>query len=802
MIGQRFSHYRILSELGRGGMGVVYCAHDEHLQREVAIKVLPREAVADETARHRLMREARMASQLNHPHICTIYEVGDAEGLAYIAMERVEGRPLDLLIGSRGLPAESVVRYGTQIADALAYAHEHGVIHRDLKCANVLVTADGRVKVLDFGLAMRVTAGEVGATTQLSRALTESGAIVGTPQYLAPEILRGDVADARSDLWSLGVVLYEMASGARPFRGVTEIELGAAILNEPPEPLPARVPSGLAAIVDRCLAKDPAQRYRQAGEVRAALEGLVSGGRSGATPAMQGGPRPREARRGRAWLWAAAAALVLLAAVVLLDVAGMRTSLFRSRDTGPITSLAVLPLVNFSRDPDQQYFADGMTEQLITTLAQIGALRVISRTSVMGFKGTTLPLPEIGRKLGVDAIVEGSVQRSGDRVRITAQLIRAASDQHMWAQTYERNLRDALALQDEVAGAIAKELQAHLGPQQQQKIASTRPVSPKGYELYLRALDAYRRFDRRSRQAALEFLKQAVKDDSTYAPAWAGIGLVYNSNPDQFGARDEVVARARQAVERALALDPDLGLAHSMKANIEYSKDWNWAAAEREFKRAIELTPSLFEAHHHYSHLLMDMGRVEESFEQSRIALALDPLNTAATLHMGWHYLHAGQIDQAIPQYEATLRLDPSYAAAYEQLSWAYALTRRHDEAATALHKYRELAGSSDTLAMSAIIAATRGRTDEALRMVSRLIDGVSRGERGAYGVSRGEQDAYAVALVFTALGRKDDAFQWLDRAIKTREAGVTELKQDPFLVALRDDPRFSALLRRIGLPE
>ena len=367
----------------------------------------------------------------------------------------------------------------------------------------------------------------------------------------------------------------------------------------------------------------------------------------------------------------------------------------------------------------------------------------------------------------------------------------------MWAQTYERDLRDVLALQDEVASAIAKELQAHLTPRQQQKIASTRPVSPKGYELYLRALDAYRRFDRRSKQAALEFLKQAVKDDSTYAPAWALIGLVYLPSlnvqvlHEAPGAQGEEVARARQAVERALALDPDLGLAHSVKAVIEHTQDWNWAAAEREFKRAIERTPSLFEAHHNYSHLLMDMGRVEESFEQSRSALALDPLNTAATIHMGWHYLYAGQIDRAIPQYEATLRLDPSFAVAYRQLAWAYVLTRRYDEAAAARHKLIELTESPDSLALSAFIAATRGRTDEALRMVSRLIDGVSRGKR----------DAYAVARIFALLGRKDDAFQWLDRAIKKREDGVTWLKQDPFLVALRSDPRFAALLRRIGLP-
>ncbi len=791
MIGQKISHYRIHSQLGAGGMGVVYGALDEQLQREVAIKVLPPEAVADDTARRRLLREARLASQLNHPQICTIYEVGDSEGVAYIAMERVEGRPLDILAGARGLPPETVIRYGTQIADALAYAHEHGIIHRDLKCANVIVTGDGRVKVLDFGLAMRVASRDGGGATQLSGGLTESGAIVGTPHSMAPEILRGDVADARSDLWSLGVLLYEMASGTRPFQGTTGIELGAAILHAPPEPLPARVPAGLAAIIDRCLAKDPAQRYRQAGEVRAALEGLVPASTGGATAAgQQSGSRAWAARPGRAWLWAAVAAPLLLAALVLLDFAGMRTRLFGTPGAGPITSLAVLPLDNFSHDPDQQYFADGMTEELITALAQIGTLRVISRTSVMGFKGTRLSMPEIGRKLGVDAIVEGSVQRSGNRVRITAQLIRAASDQHMWAHSYERDLSDALTLQDEVAGAIANQVQAHLTPTQQQKFASARPVSAKSYELYLRALDASRRWDKRSEQAALEFLKQAIKDDSTYAPAWAALGLVYLAHPGSPSAYREEVARAREATGRALALDPDLGLAHAVKAQIEFEEDWNWAAAERSFKRASELSPSLFEAHHQYSHLLMCLGRVEESLEQSRIALALDPLNTAATLHMGWHHLVAGQFDQAIEQYAATLRLDPSYSAAYMQLAQAYTLTGRHDEAAAAWNKRLELTGGSDSLLMNALLAARRGQTDEAQRLTSRLIDGARDGNEGAYDV----------ATVLAQLDRKDEAFRWLDRAVTAREVGVTSLKLDPFLTGLHADPRFSALLRRMGL--
>ena len=780
--GMTFSHYRIVEKLGMGGMGEVYRAHDTRLDRDVAIKVLRPGDAADEAYRHRLVREARTASQLNHPHICTIHEVGEADGLVYMAMEWVEGRPLNTLVGPRGLPVDAVVRYGMQMADALAYAHERRVIHRDLKPANVAVTADGRVKLLDFGIATRVSIRDEGGASQPTATLTEYGGIVGTVHYMAPELLRGATADPRSDIWSLGVMLYEMASGACPFQGVTDMEVVAAILDKRAEPLPARVPPSLAAVIERCLAEGPGQRYRQAGEVRAALEAFA-GGRPLDRTFVRRTPRLRP------WLWAPAALLLLLA-FILLGTPEMRKWLFRDAGYGRIQSLAVLPLSNFSHDPDQEYFVDGMTEELIATLAQIEAVRVISRTSVMGFKGTTRPLPEIARKLGVDAIVEGSVQRSGDQVRITAQLIHAKSDEHIWAQSYQRDLRNVLALQREVATAIANEVQAHLSRNQRQKIQSVAAVSPKAYELYLRGLESHRRFDQRSQRAALEFLNRAIGEDSAYAPAWAAIGLVSIQQAEYAGDRDEAWVRARRAVARALALDPNLGLAHTVTAQIALDGDWNWEAAERGFRRAIELTPSLFEAHHSYSHLLMNMGRVGESFEQSQIAVALDPLNTAARVHMGWHYLCAGQFEQAVPEYRAALQLDPTYATAHTQLTWVYLLMGRLDEAEAAHRKRIDLTGSSDTLGVSAMIAAKRGRTDSALRMISMLIDGVNHGKPGAY----------EAAAVFEALGRRDDAFRWLDRAIKNREPSVLELKQDPFLMTLRSDPRFPPLLRRIGL--
>jgi serine/threonine protein kinase/tetratricopeptide (TPR) repeat protein len=767
-------------------MGEVYRARDPRLGREVAIKVLPPGDERDEHARSRLAREARTASQLNHPHICTIYEVGEVEGLAYIAMERVEGHPLSLLLGPGGLPWETVVRYGIQLADALSYAHERGVIHRDLKSANVVVTDDGRVKVLDFGLARRV--GSLGDVSEApTQTLTMPGIIAGTLQYLAPEILRGGAADPRTDLWSLGVMLHEMASGTRPFQGATGVELGFAILNNPPEPLPARVPAGLARVVERCLAKDPAQRFRQAGEVRAALESLSH---EAAVERRSGGMVRRQTGSLRTIYWATPAIVLLLAGLALFDVGGLRSRLTDSAGKDHIPSIAVLPLVNYSHDPTQEYFADSMTEELIATLAQIGALRVISRTSVMGLKDTKKSMREIGRLLDVDAIFEGSVQRSGDRVRITAQLIRAASDEHIWARTYERDMRDVLALQAEVAAAIASEVHVQLTARQQRRIAGA-PVSPRAYELYLRGVDAFHRWEETSMRAALEFFGQALAIDSTYAPAWAMLALVEFHRSAESDEQD-AAARARQSAARALRLDPELGLAHAVTGTIAGNLDWDWGTAEREFRRAIELTPSSFDAHHSYSHLLMKLGRVDESFEHSRIAAALDPLNTAATLHMGWHYLFAGHLEMAIAEYKATLRLDPSYGAAYAQLSWVYTLTGRYDEATAAYRKRFELnRTSADTLLMSALIAARRGRTQEALHGASSMIQAANRGKR----------NAVEVATVFAWLGREDEAFQWLDRAVQNREAAANELKLDPFLEGLRSDPRFPALLQRMGLP-
>ena len=765
-----FGHYRLLGRLGEGGMGVVHHARDERLGREVALKLLPPGLAGDERARARLVAEARAASALNHPHVLTIYEVGEEGGRVYIAMEYVPGRPLAELIPAGGLPAETVVRYGAQIADALAHAHERGVVHRDVKPSNVLVTPEGRVKVLDFGLAKHRP-----ADAPQGPSLTEAETIVGTPEYLAPEVLRGEAADARSDLWSLGVLLHRMAAGSAPFRGASVYELSAAILNEAPAPLPARVPAGLSAVIARCLTRDPAQRWRSAAEVRAALEALGAGGEGRAPVPPRRLPRPA---------WAG-----LLAAALLVALAA-GAYWFRGRlpggRGGAIRSLAVLPLESFSRDPEQAYFADGMTEELITRLAQLGAVRVISRTSVMRFRASTLPLPVIAKQLGADAVIEGSVERSGERVRITAQLVQGATDRHLWARSYERPMQDAITLQDEVAGAIVTEIRGALTPQQTTKLARQHAVDPVVYEAYLRGRDSYQRWTPADARRAIVYYDAALARDPRFAPAYAGRAQAL----EYLTASRDSLAQARADVDRALALDPGSSEAHATLAQILFELDWKWTDAEREFRRALELNPSNVDAHHQYAHLLMALGRTAESREHSRIALTLDPLSPAMYHHMAWEDFMAGDFEAGAAQVGRTLAIDSTYVTSLELLAAIRLAQGRWDAVEDALVRMQRLGDTVDTVGFRVTAALRAGRKDEALRLL-----------RGLASPAQYPFSYMGIATLYAMLGSRDEAFATFDRAFAVRDYDLLFANEDPGLKPLRSDPRYAALRRRMGLP-
>jgi len=785
----RLGAFEIIRLLGAGGMGEVYRARDTRLDREVALKVLPAETLTDETARARLLHEARLASKLNHPHVCTIHEVGEAEGQLYVAMELVDGEPLSAILAAGALPVERVLRYGRQVADALAHAHERGIIHRDLKSANVLITTDGRAKVLDFGLAKRVAGEEwATATTVGQPAFTAAGVIAGTLAYMAPEQLRGKPADARSDIWALGIVLYELAAGTQPFRGLTGFEVSSAILDHAPPPLPPAVPASLAAVIERCLAKEPGQRYQRAGEVRAALETVQSGGtilRPSGTPT-----RPR-------WRRLAAPALavlaVLITALVAFDVGGVRTRL-RIGAAGPARAvrLAVLPIVNLTGDPEQEYLSDGLTEEMIAQLGSVHprGLSVIPRTSVMRYKKSDTPIDQVGRELRVDYVLEGSARREGGRIRITAKLIQARDQAQLWAETYEREMSGILALQSDVARQVAGALALTLLPAEQARLANVRRVDPDAYEAYLKGTQFRQSLTAGTLDAAERYYRLALQKDPTYAAAWAGIARVWTGRQQMHitPSRD-AFREAKAAALKALELDGTEWEAHRALAGILTWGDWDWPAAERKWKQIVALNPNNAEALQSYSHFLMHVGRPDEAMAQIERALDLDPLSVRTLSFYAADLVYVRRYDDSIAAARAALRLQPDAPVARNALYQALVLKGMYDEA-LALDR-EQLAGDRELAA-----ALERGVVEAGYAGAQRRLAEIWSARFGKPGGVR----AIDLARRWRDAGNRDRAIEWLERAYKDRDGNMPYIG-GPQNDSLRPDPRFQDLLRRMNLP-
>jgi len=743
--GARLGPYEIQHMIGAGGMGQVYKARDTRLGRTIAIKVLG--AVATHAnALPRFEREARAISSLNHPHICTLHDIGCEDGLTFLVMEYLEGTSLAERLTDGPLAVEDVVRYGSEIASALAEAHRHGIVHRDLKPANIALTKNG-AKLLDFGIAKLLEGRDASPGAATNAAVTQLGDIVGTPEYMAPEQLEGRPADARTDIFAFGVLLYEMLTGRRAFGGPSRAAAIAAVMDRQPPPLSSMrpdIPPSLESLVDGCLHKDPAFRFRSADVLLAALIGV--------TPAS-----------------------------------GARRS--------AVKAVAVLPLENLSCDPEQEYFADGMTDALITTLAQIRALRVISRTSVMRYKGARTALPEIARELNVQWIIEGTVVRSADRVRIGAQLIDGATDTHLWSKNYETDLRDVLALQSDVARAIAQEVQIQLTPQEQARLAGSRRVDPVAYESFLKGRHHWYRRSPGSLERALDHLQRAIDADPTYALAYAGLADAYITlGWDLYGLRAplDVYPRAKEAANRALQLDPNCAEAHAALAWAATGYDWNWIGAEAAFRRAIELKPQYGPLHIWYSHLLMALGRPHDSFDESLRALECDPMGLLLNMHLGWHYLYLRKYPQAIDQLVKALDLDPGFIVTRMFLGEAYEQVGMPAEAIEQFQKAVDLSARRPiNLAGLGHAHAASGNRAEALIIVTEL---QSR--------SRSEfVSARAVAEIYLALGDHDEAFAWLQAAFEQRNGWLMHMKVNQRYDAVRTDPRYHALIRRLNLP-
>lgn len=786
MIGQSLAQFRLLEKIGAGGMGVVYKAHDERLDRDVAIKVLPADSFHDPVSRSRLLREARTASKLNHPNICTIHEVGEAEGQAFIAMELVEGRPVSALVADGALPGGQVLRYGLHMADALAHAHERGVVHRDFKSANVVVTPEGRAKVLDFGLARRVTSEELMEGRTLTQdTLVMPGQVAGTLAYMAPEQLRGQTADERSDVWALGVVLYEMAAGERPFKGDTAFELSSSILNQPPTPLPTTMkgapPALLRSVIERCLEKEPGQRYQKASEVRAALEAVQAGA------GLPVWPRLKRAVSRHRMRTAAGALAVVVAVAAVVDVGGLRSRILAGISGPAFRSLAVLPVVNLSGDPEQEYFADGTTDTLIAEVSKIGALRVTSRTSVTRYKNTDKSLKDIARELDVDTVLETSVVREAGRVRVTVQLAEAAAERNLWAESFERDFSGILAIQAEVARHVAEAVRVKLSPEEEARIGSGRRVNPETYELYLRGMHHLNKATPEDTRIGIEYLQKAVDKDPADALAYAGLALGYVSIGHGAEAREDAKSRAKAAAERAVRLDDSLAEVQAAMGFVKGYWEWKWDEAFDHIDRALKANPSLAIALFHRSWLNFLFGRVKEAIEDHKRAKEVDPFNPLHVAWLGELYRFEGRLDEAEAEALQSIEMNPRFVVGHFVLGLVYKDRGLYDQAIEAIQRAVDVSPHWKWALGSIFVKA--GRVDEALGLLSELNS-----------MTTSPWTAFWRVQLNAALGNHDEALRWTEYEPHHHWLAWSRILD--WFEPLWEDPRFPDLLRRMNLPQ
>jgi eukaryotic-like serine/threonine-protein kinase len=756
VVGRTLSHYSIVDEIGQGGMGVVYKAHDQHLDKDVAIKVLAPGTLTDELARKRFRREALSLAKMIHPNITTVHDFDTQDGIDFLVMEYIPGTTLSDKMSAGPLGEEEVIRLGIQLAQGMSAAHQQGLVHRDLKPGNLRVTPDNRLKVLDFGLAKLLRPEAEPADTSSKTVVAPEDA--GTLPYMSPEQLRGQTTDARADIFAMGTVLYEMATGRRPFPEANRPRLIDSILNRTPDP-PSKIQQHISAGLDRtilkALEKDPARRYQSAQELLTDLER------------------------------------------VNMSTSTLRADLRRRRASpGRIKSVAVLPLENLSGDPAEDYFADGMTDALISSLAKIGALRVISRTSVMVYKGARKPLPAIASELKVDAIVEGSVLRAAHRVRVSAQLVHAATDKHLWTESYERDMTDVLGLQSDLARAIAGSIQLKLSPKQKAGLKKkTVPMSPATYEAYLKGRYHWNQRSSEGLERAIHFFHEAIQHDAKCAPAYAGLAdsfallgtVPYDAMPPR-----EAMPKAKDAAVKALLVDETLAEAHASLAYILMSYDWDFEAAEKEFKRAIAINPGYATAHQWYALFLAAMGRTESAIAEIKRAQDYDPLSVVINTTAALVYNFARQFDQAIEQCQKVFEVYPGFPLAHFERGRAYEQKGMLVEALAEHQSARTISSDSpQTVTAVGHALALLGRADEALQVVDALLEMAKQ---------RYVPVIY-LAGIFAALDDHDQALTWLEKAYQDRSDYLVYLRSEPTFDGLASDPRFQDLSHRIGLP-
>lgn len=818
IVGKQIGRYQILARIGRGGMGEVFLAQDTSLGRRVAVKLLRSDFTRNEERLRRFRQEAQAASALNHPNILTIHEIGQEDSLHFMATEYVEGETLREHISRARLPLGQLLDIAVQVAGALAAAHNTGIIHRDIKPENIMVRTDGYVKVLDFGLA-KLTDPKTSHSDAptLVKVDTEPGVVMGTFSYMSPEQARGLTVDARTDIWSLGVMIYEMATGRQPFKGQTASDVMSLILQKEPTPLAhswPEVPGELERIVRKALHKDKEERYqtikdllidlknlRKELELEAEMERSAAPRSGGSTSSGQFAAATAHSKSSAEYIVTEIkqhkrGTTIFILAILIIAIAILASFHFLNSNKS-INSLAVVPFLNATADPNTEYLSDGISESLINNLSRLPHMKIMSRSSAVRYKGKETDVQTIGRELGVDAVLMGRVTQRGDDLSISIELVDARDNRHIWGEQYNRKLSDILVVQEAISREVTEKLRVQLTGEEQKRLNKAPTGNPEAYQLYLKGRYYLSKRTDEGLKKAMEYFNQAIEKDPSYALAYSGLadsnmyimrlGFLRDLSPR------EAYLRANSTATKALEIDDNLAEAHTSLAVVKMEYEWDWAGSEREFKRALELNPNDAEAHHQYSHYLTAIGRTHESFVESLRALELDPLSLPLNAHLAWHHVNARQYDQAIEQCRKTIEMDPNFPQAHDFLAGAYEQKGMHQETIAEFQKAISLSGNSLHIRAELGHAyAVAGRQQEALK----IMDELKRLSKESY------ISPYDVAMIYVGLGQNDQAFEWLQKAYEERSDWMRYLKVDPRSDPLRSDSRFTELVRRVGLPQ